>query len=301
MKTKLVITIIAAVTANTIGLCAQTNRPAPPPATVVVPAPFAPATVVLPPARAVQRTPARAAVVVPDATGEEANIKLNFKDTPLEAVLQYLSEIAGFIIIADTEVSGKINAFSHQPLTKTEAVDLLNTILISKGFAAIRNGRTLTIVKKEDAKKRLIPVISGSDPEMIPAKDQIVTQILPIRYANAQQLVQNLTPLLDENATLSANESSNALILTDTQANIRRMAQIIAALDTSISGITTMRVYPLRNASAVDAAEVMNKVFGNQSGSGRSGQSGQSGGQPGGGDIRSQIMSRIQSRIGGGR
>jgi general secretion pathway protein D len=230
---------------------------------------------------------------------EPATIRLNFKATPLDSVLEYLSKEAGFAIIKDTEIKGSVDAVSDQPLTKTEAFDMLNSILYAKGYAAIRNGRLLTIVDVKDAKTRLIPVKQGADPDMIPPNDEMVTQILPIRYANATQLVQNLTPLLNEDAQLSANDASNALIMTDTQANIRRVAQIVQALDTSISGITAMRVYPLRNATATEAAEIINQVMGGDSSSNsRSGRGGTSGG---GTDPRAAIMSRIQSRLGGGQ
>ena len=207
---------------------------------------------------------------VQPAANEPRDIRLNFKDTPLNSVLEYLSKEAGFAIIKDTDISGNVDAISDQPLTKSEAFDMLNSILYAKGYAAIRNGRILTIVDVKDAKTRLIPVKQGADPDMIPPNDEMVTQIIPIRYANASQLVQNLQPLLNEDAQLSANESSNALIMTDTQANIRRVTQIVQALDTSISGITAMRVYPLRNANATEAAEIINQVMGGDSSSNRS-------------------------------
>lgn len=240
------------------------------------------------------------AAAPPAVVAEPANIKLNFKDTDLNAVLEYLSKEAGFkIISSDVTVQGKVTAISAQPMTKTEAFDMLTSLLYTKGYAAIRNNDILTIVDVKDAKTRLIPVKQGADPDMIPPNDEMVTQIIPIRYANASQLVQNLQPLLDEESSLTANESSNALIMTDTQANIRRVTQIVQALDTSISGITAMRVYPLKNATATEAAEIINQVMGGGESNNRGGRGGSTGGG-GGTDIRSQIMSRIQSRMGGG-
>lgn len=211
-----------------------------------------------------------------------ATIRLNFKDTPLTSVLEHLSKEAGFAIIKDADIRGRVDAISDQPLTKDKAFDMLNSILYSKGYAAIRNGRILTIVTSAEAKRRLIPIRKGSDPAVIPPNDEMVTQIIPIRYANAAQLVQNLTPLLDEDAELSANADSNALLLTATQANIRRVTQIVQALDTSISGITAMRVYPLRNANAAEAVAIINEVMGNESNRGRRGGGDSGGGGPGG-------------------
>ena len=75
------------------------------------------------------------------------------------------------------------------------------------------------------------------------------------------KIVENLKPLLGDKAQLSANASSNSLILTDTKTNIRRMALIVKALDSSISSITEIRVFPLEDAEAKDIADVINKVF----------------------------------------
>ena len=87
------------------------------------------------------------------------DLNLNFKNTPLDMVLNYLSDAAGLIIVQDTRVSGTVTV-TGKHLTRNEAVDLLNSELNKNGYAAIRSGdRTLTIVSKEDAKTRNIPVL----------------------------------------------------------------------------------------------------------------------------------------------
>jgi general secretion pathway protein D len=198
--------------------------------------------------------------LAPTAADEEG-IRLNFKNAPLSQVLNYLSEAAGFVIVHESELSGSISITSYQPITDEEAVDLLNAVLVEKGYVAIRNGRILKIVSRSAALTQDMPVRAGADPETIPRKDELVTQIIPVRYAEAAKLIENISPLLDEEAALTANESSNAIILTDTQTNIRRIAQIIQALDTSIASISTIRVFPLQYADATQVAEVIREVF----------------------------------------
>jgi type II secretory pathway component GspD/PulD (secretin) len=188
-------------------------------------------------------------------------IRLNFQGAALADVLSYLSEAAGFVILVDQEVSGTVNVISHQPLTKDEAVDLLNAILIEKGYVALRSGRILRIVPRADAHKRDLPVRTAARPADIPRTDEMVTQIIPVRFGDALKMIENLRPLLAAEATLSANESSNAIVMTDTQTNIRRIAEIIDALDTSIASISTIRVFPLDFADATQLAEVVRELF----------------------------------------
>ncbi|MDP6904506.1 MAG: secretin N-terminal domain-containing protein [Verrucomicrobiota bacterium] len=226
------------------------------------------------------------------ATAEDPQLMLNFQDVPLQSVLEYMSEAAGFIILGDTKVRGDVTILSKQPLNREEAVDLLDTILNEKGYTAIRRGRILKIVEKDKALIEDIPVKSGSNPADIPKKDVMVTQIIPIRFGNAGQLIENISELLPDYATISANDGSNAIILTDTQTNIRRIAEIVSALDTSISSISEIRVFPLVYADAKQLADVIKGLFqSSSSGSSRSSSSRSS---------SSGIAEMMRARFGGG-
>jgi type II secretory pathway component GspD/PulD (secretin) len=198
--------------------------------------------------------------------GGEEGLRLNFRGAPLDMVLSYLSDAAGFIIVLETEVKGTVDVWSNQPLSKDEAVELLNTVLGRNGYAAIRNGRTLKIVSREEAKTKDVPVRSGSDPQNIVKSDEMVTQVIPVRYANAAQLIMNLQPLLPSYArdSFTANESGNSLVLTASQTDVRRMVEIVRALDDSISGISTIRVFQLRYADAKELATAVKELFPSQ-------------------------------------
>jgi general secretion pathway protein D len=223
---------------------------------------------------------------------EDPQLMLNFQNVPLQSVLEYMSEAAGFIILGDTEVRGDVTILSKQPLNREEAVDLLDTILNEKGYTAIRRGRILKIVEKDKALTEDIPVKSGADPADIPKKDVMVTQIIPIRFGNAGQLIENISELLPEYATISANDGSNAIILTDTQTNIHRIAEIVSALDTSISSISEIKVFPLVYADAKQLADVIKGLF--QSSSSGSSRSSSSRGSS------SAIAEMMRARFGGG-
>ncbi|HMC28556.1 MAG TPA: secretin N-terminal domain-containing protein [Verrucomicrobiae bacterium] len=242
-----------------------------------------------------QRPDANPAPVRRVTSENEKGLRLNFRGVPLDMVLNYLSDAAGFIIVLEGKVEGNVDVWSNQPLTKDEAVDLLNTILNKNDYSAIRNGRVLTIVKRKDARTRNIPVKKTIDAEDIPKNDEMVTQIIPVKHANAAQLTQNLQPLLADYATMTANESANTLVITATQADVRRMAEIVGALDESISGNSAIKVFALRYADSKDLANVIKELFqptqqtqGNRFGAGGFGGGGFGGGGFGGGGFGGQ-------------
>jgi general secretion pathway protein D len=235
---------------------ALTNAVAAPPGVVpAIPDPNQPAD------GGVNNPPAEATPAV--VTGENGTngLRLNFRGAPLDAVLEYLSDAAGFIIVKEARVRGTVDVWSNQPMTKDEAVNLLNSVLKKNGYAAIRNGRTLTIINRDEAKTHDIPVISGSDPEKIPRNDEIVTQIIPVRFVEVKQLVTDLQPLVSSQSTLTANEAGNAIVMTDTQANIRRVAEIIVAIDSGAEDFTEVRVFRLMNSDPVETADLLSSLF----------------------------------------
>jgi general secretion pathway protein D len=194
-------------------------------------------------------------------SASEVQLRLNFRGVPLDKVLDYFSQEGGFVIMRDADVTERVDVLSHKPLNRDEAVNLLNSVLLKKGYTAVRNDRTLTIVSLDSARKHNLPVIKISNPEDIPKTDDMVTHVVPIRYADAMKIIDVIQPLLPEYAVISSNESSNAVVITDTQMSARRMVEIIKALDTSISSISNVKVFPLQYADATEIAKVINEIF----------------------------------------
>lgn len=190
-------------------------------------------------------------------------LRMNFRDASLEQVLNYLSEAAGFIINVKpgASIRGKITVMSNDPLSRDEAINLLNTVLIQNKLAAVENGRTLTIMNRDEAKIAGIPVVSGADPDKIPITDKIVTQIMPVRFVEAAQLLKDLQPLVSIDSSMTANEAGNAIVMTDTQANIHKVAQIIHDIDMGAEEFTELRVFPLHNADPTTTADMLTQLF----------------------------------------
>ena len=226
------------------------------------------------------------AVVPPLAVEYGTNgLRVNFRGAPLSLVLDYLSDAAGFIINKETDVRGTVEVWSKEPLTKDEAVEVLNSVLKKNGCAVIRNGRILNIVAQDGVKTKDLPVVVNSNPNEAERGDEVVTQIISVKYASVTQLVPNLELLLPTTATLSANESANTLILVATKTDIKRMLKIVDALDTSISSVSAIRVIPLKYADAKETATLISSLFTSQSG----GQGGNTGGAGGRGNLFSMI------------
>lgn len=228
-------------------------------------------------------------------------LRVNFHGAPLSLVLDYLSDAAGFIINKQTDIHGTVEIWSKQPVTKDEAIELLSSALKKNGYAVTRNGRILTIVAMENAKTADLPIVENSNPDEIEKGDEVQTQIIPVRYATASQLVPNLELLLPTSATLSANESANTLILVATKTDIKRMLKIVNALDNSMASSSSIKVRALHFADAKDTANLITQLFSQQNSS-TPGQGGPNFGGPGGfGGFRAMMAQAAANASRGGR
>ncbi len=189
-------------------------------------------------------------------------LRFNFRGAPLETVLNYLSEAAGFVIVLDTPVKGTIDMWSAQPVSRIEAVQLLNLAINKHGYTATLKGRNLVVATKEEARKRSIPIRTGNDPRQIPDNAEMVMQIIPLERIDATQAATDLATLLPSSATITANVDSNSLIVTDTQSNVRHIVELVSQLDSSAGSVASMKVFQLKNADPNEMAQLINNIFG---------------------------------------
>ncbi len=225
--------------------------------------------------------------VLPSAArpaSKPGELRFNFRGAPLETVLNYMSDAAGFIIVLETPVRGTVDMWSSQPVTREEAVQLLNQALNKNGYSASVQGRSLIVSSKDEAKKKNILIRTGNDPQEIPMNAELVMQIIPLRRIDATQAARDLATLIPGSATLTANQDSNSLVVTDTNINIRHIVEIVSALDTSADTVSTMKMFQLKNADPVEMAQLITNIFSSPSqGQGaNAGRGGASGGFPGG-------------------
>jgi len=224
----------------------------------------------------------------------EPQLRFNFRGAPLETVLNYMSQAAGYIVVLQTPLRGTVDMWSDQPVSRAEALQLLNLALDKNGYAVSVQGRNLIVTSKDDAKKRNIPIHTGNDPEEIPPTAEMVMQIIPLRHIDATQASQDLASLLPASATLTANRDSNSLIVTDTQMNVRHIVEIVAALDTSSDTVSALRVFRLKNADPGEMAQLLTNLFQSTTASGTAGNN------PLGGGFAAFLRNRGGNNRGGG-
>jgi type II secretory pathway component GspD/PulD (secretin) len=89
-----------------------------------------------------------------------ATLHLNFRNAPLQTVLNYLHDQADLTIEVEpnVEIQRTIELCNPEPVDKQEALKLLRQALAETGYTAVRKGSMLAVVRSHEAKKYNIPL-----------------------------------------------------------------------------------------------------------------------------------------------
>lgn len=191
-------------------------------------------------------------------------ISLNFDKVDIHAVLKTIGDITGINFVVDKSVTGPITVMSPTKIRLGDLYGTLESILDVQGYAAVPAGDLVKIVPKTEAAKRSLQVRIGSDPEQIPLVDSVVTQIMPLKYANAEEVGRIIQPFLAGDSQMSTYARTNSIVVTDTSSNIHHLARIIEKLD--VAGLKEdASVFPLRFASAQVLSEQIDRIMAGES------------------------------------
>ncbi|MFC1712082.1 secretin N-terminal domain-containing protein [Candidatus Poribacteria bacterium] len=201
-------------------------------------------------------------VIERDEEGKAEKLSFfNVVNVDIHDILKFMSDETNLTIIASEKVQGKVTLVNLKDITVEESLEALKTALNTLGFTTVRVNNTTVIVSLEDARTRPVKVQVGSDPDEIESSDEMITQIMPLSYADAAEMAQNLKNLIPKSGDMFADTNNNSLIITDTSSNIRRIAMIMKQLDTEPGEVLTTRVFQLEHAEAMSLEQTLNDLF----------------------------------------
>jgi len=184
-------------------------------------------------------------------------VTLDVRGLDIDNLLQFYSRVFGLTVVKDPNLTGPVTIMCPEPVSRQQALDILNSVLEVRGFTSVLHGNLLKIVPLGKAVQSNVGLAVGRSPTL--EGDQVVTQIVPLRSADAVQLQTELTPLVSAGASIIGNAASNTLVITDYASNVARLLQIVDQLE-STNG-SQVRVFPLTYAQAGDVAPLLTQVF----------------------------------------
>lgn len=187
-------------------------------------------------------------------------VTVDFNQVDLRIFIKTISELTGLNFLLDDNVKGTVTLISPTKVRLGEVYKVLENVLDVKGFAAVPAGNVIKIVPRSEAARKTPVTRVGNDPATMPREDTIVTQIIPLRYAAASDIVSLVSPLVAAGDQVAPYAQTNALVVTGSSANIRRMAEIIQSVDVPAAQ-EEVSVIPLKHANCTEVAQQIQQIM----------------------------------------
>jgi general secretion pathway protein D len=189
---------------------------------------------------------------------EERYVTIDFDNVDITLFIKFISELTGKNFVVDKAVKGKVTIISPTKITVEEAYRVFESVLEVHGYTTVPAGKIIKIVPAVAARGKDIETRLRE--EAVTPEDKVVTQLVPLRYADPNELKKLFAPLISKSSVIVSYPPTGMLIVTDVQSNIRRLLSIIEAID--VPGIgEEISVIPLEYATASVMAKSLNEVF----------------------------------------
>jgi general secretion pathway protein D len=192
------------------------------------------------------------------APASERLVTLNLNDVDINVFIQFVSELTGKNFIVDPRVRGNVTVIAPTRIPVSDMYRIFESVLQIHGFSAVAAGPMVKVVPSAEA--RSMNIDTGPMPEQKTSGDELVTRIIPLTYADADELKRLLTPLVSRNAVIGAVADVNQLIVTDTAGSIRRLMKIIREVDVA-DNRRELTVFPLEYANGGKLADLLPSLF----------------------------------------
>lgn len=196
-----------------------------------------------------------------DVAPEDRKFTFNFRYQPWQEVLDWFAEQADLSLVLESPPPGTFNYHDGRAYNVAEALDVMNSVLLTKGFTLVRSGRMLVLVNLEDG----IPPNLVTDVPLAELDDrgeyEIIRTTFPVLNMSAEEAAKEVEHLIGPQGTVIILPQSKRIQVTETAGRLRAIRSVINAVERpDVTG--TIREIALKHLSVDDAMPYLRQLLG---------------------------------------
>jgi general secretion pathway protein D len=185
-------------------------------------------------------------------------VTIDFDNVDIGVFIKFISELTGKNFIIDDKVKGKVTIVSPRKIPLQDVYKVFLSVLEVYGFTTVSSGDIIKVIPAVSAREKSLETRvkkETTDPE-----DRMVTQIVALERANPDEIKRVLDPIISKSSSVLSYPPAGILVITDYLSNIKRLQEIILALDVEGAG-DQISYIPIQNASASEVAKSLTTIF----------------------------------------
>lgn len=172
---------------------------------------------------------------------------LQLEGVPLSDVVDSLARQLGMNILVEANLaSANVTLNTYGEPGRIDARNLLELLLRINGFGLVQEGEIYRVV--QIARLRRLPVSRATDPNSIAEDDQMMLNLVFLRYITVSEMSTVLGEFTDENTIIRSYQPANLLMILDSRRNMRRLMDLIAQFDSDVFAGQRVRLFELQYA-----------------------------------------------------
>ena len=187
------------------------------------------------------------------------SVTINMRDADIKSFVSDIASLTGKSFVVDPRVKANVTVISRDDLTIEEAYEIFLSVLSVHGFTAVEQANAVKIVPASMGRQSFTEVSKPVSPE-----DALVSTIIRPSQTSANALIPLIRPLVNSQGHIAVYAPSNSLILTDRNANVKRIRQLVDELDKNPADV--YEIVKLKNSSSTQISKLIDKVFSENSG-----------------------------------
>lgn len=212
------------------------------------------------PIKAVDTTKPSKPIEQPSSDGK---LSFSFRYQPWQDVLDWFAEQSDLSLVLEAPPSGTFNYTDNRRYTPTEALDVLNSVLLTKGYTLVRRERMLVLVNLEDG----VPPNLVTD---VPLEDldergeyELIRVLFQVRNMTPEAASEEVSRLVGPQGAVVVLPRAGMLQVTETAGRIRAIQKVIQAIERpDASKLGGINPYQLEYASASAVLPVLRQMLG---------------------------------------
>lgn len=194
-------------------------------------------------------------------------LTFSWRYVPWEDVLEWFAEHAGLSLVFQSMPKGTCNYVDpHREYTVAEAMDVLNSLLLMKGYTLVRRHQVLIVVNLEDPEDPIPEDFVTT--VLLEELDQrgeyeLVAVHFQLEKVTTEEAEQEIQKLIGPTGSISAFPMARQLKITETGGRLRTIRKVIERMEgTDAASTEAPQAFPLEFVSAEQALPVLRQLLG---------------------------------------
>ena len=206
---------------------------------------------------------ARAGAAGEAGAAEPGGRSIEFNATPVDLVFKVYGELVDKTILKDPQVPQAtitLQPRQGQELSDKDKIEAIETVLEMNGIHMEPYGeKFVRAIPRKEVRKEGIPLLMDPEHEL-GESTKVVSLMLPFKNMSVEDAQKALEGFKSASGILLVFERTNAILITDTEANINRMREIAKAIDVANPVTEVVEYIQIKNANATEIKQVIDSI-----------------------------------------